>query len=98
MNAKDWIRRIKELEGIECLDLVDDDGELVVEESAEWISEGKYETGSLILHVKGTELYFCVSNGRSGSYYTDWYYNEDPDVVQVQPKETTVTRWVPVNA
>ena len=65
-------------------------------ELGEWIDDGKYSHCSDI-YQDDVGNHFEINNSRSGSYHTDYYYNE-PDVYQVIPKVETITRvkWVMV--
>lgn len=65
---------------------------LEVVEEGDWIQEGKYQYQSTI--VKDDEgNHFEISNNRSGSYHTDWYYG-DANVCQVKPVVETYTKVV----
>jgi hypothetical protein len=45
--------------------------------------------------------FFRGSEGRSGSYHTDWYYDSEYDknveLTEVEQKEIKITRWVTVD-
>jgi hypothetical protein len=86
---------IKELESI-VEEVGFDLGELeeveLIEEG-EWVSEGKYENCESIIKYK--DKFFCMIQQRSGSYYTDYYYN-DPFFYEVEPKVITKTIYVKV--
>lgn len=62
-------------------------------EEGSWEQDGKYQFCEAIF--KHEDEFYCVSQSRSGSYHSDWYYN-DPDVYEVTPKEIKTIKWVPV--
>jgi hypothetical protein len=79
----------------------DDYDELVymVEEEGQWISEGKYEYKDIIFSVLNLNKFYMLSISRSGSYFSDWYYdfedwNEEIECMEVISKEVTVTHWI----
>lgn len=45
------------------------------------------------IYSDGEGNHFVISNTRSGSYHTDWYYTA-PHIQQVEPKVETITRVV----
>ena len=61
-------------------------------EDGDWISDGKYEHHTIIVSYKNK--YFQIMESRSGSYWTDYDYN-DPEVCEVTPKKKIVeiTEW-----
>lgn len=69
---------------------------LVIEEG-DWISEHKYEYSSHILKHKPTDTHWMLGCSRSGSYYTDYYYDRT-EIQQVTPVQevVTVTKWMKV--
>lgn len=54
-------------------DDLDEDFELV--EETEWTQDYKYQSADAIFLHKPTGRHFEISNTRSGSYHTDWYYS-----------------------
>lgn len=60
-----------------------------------WTSEGKYEFCDKIFKDKNG-LYWRVSASRTGSYYTDYYQQVNLTIVQVEPKESIIIKWVEV--
>lgn len=70
--------------------------DVVLVEEDDWTQEHKYQYCSAVYKCPEGN-YFEVSNNRSGSYHTDWYYGE-PSVRQVTPVEKVVktTEWVTV--
>jgi len=68
--------------------------EQIVEEveSFTWEDDGKYSHGGSV--VKDDQgHHFMISQSRSGSHHSDYYYTE-PFVSQVEPKVETITRVV----
>lgn len=70
----------------------DDIKGLIRVEKGEWIDEGKYSYCSDIYSTEDGN-HFKIDNSRSGSYHTDYYYNE-PNVYQVKPVVKTITKIV----
>jgi len=60
-------------------------------DEGDWTDEGKYQNCEMIVEKNGQ--YFAIALGRSGSYYTDWYYDE-PECYPVERKEITTVKWV----
>jgi hypothetical protein len=76
------------------LELFEGDAEeLAVVERGEWTQDHKYQNRETVCGYGGKFYSFCES--RSGSYHTDWYYN-DTEVYEVQPVKKIVetTEWV----
>lgn len=68
-----------------------------IKEEGEWIDDGKYSFRESVLFNELTGKYYSVSQSRSGSYYTDYYYDDHTDITdddEVEQKEFTVIRWV----
>lgn len=61
--------------------------EYVIEEG-DWISEGKWESNRSI--IKFEDKFYCLDRSRSGSYYSDYYY-EPARIFEVERKEEVVT-------
>jgi len=61
-----------------------------------WISEGKYDLIEVVIEVTGSNEYgieegfYRCTNARSGSYFTDYHY-EDWQVEKVEPYTETIT-------
>jgi hypothetical protein len=91
------IELIKELESFDFgadsyFDIEDIEDTEIIEEG-DFVSEGKYEVCETVFKYKG-EL-FSVVQSRSGSYYTDYYY-DTPSFYAVEPKVITKTVYVRV--
>lgn len=65
-----------------------DDGNLFGFEEGDWDDQGKYQHSTATVTINGLEYYWSVS--RSGSYYSDYYYSNDPDVRVFDPLEAKV--------
>lgn len=65
----------------------------VIVEQGDWISEGKYENRAAVYKHQETGRFFEVRDSRSGSYYSDYYWN-DPEAVEVIAQQVTVTQYV----
>ena len=63
-----------------------------VVEEGDWVVEHKYEICDIYLKHKHTEDHFCITLRRSGSYFSDYYY-DDAEFSKVKPLyETKVVR------
>lgn len=71
--------------------------EFTVVEEGDWTQEHKYQSAEHIIKHKLSGRHFCVSQSRSGSYHSDWYYGEsDLSEVKQVTETITVTKWVSV--
>lgn len=68
-----------------------DDLELV--EESDWTSEGKYEYSETVYRHTPTGRFVCIGRSRSGSYFSDYEY-DDPSISDVVPEVVTITRYV----
>ena len=66
-----------------------------VVEEGDWVVEHKYEICDIYVKHKHTEDYFCITLCRSGSYFSDYNY-DDAEFSKVKPLyETKVVRtWI----
>lgn len=87
MMSKELIEEVESLLEEYGFDLEEAEEVEIIEEG-DWVSEGKYEVCESILKYK--EKLFCMVQSRSGSYYTDYYYNE-PHFYEVIPKVISKT-------
>ena len=69
----------------------DEDPELTIIERGDWIENGKYSFRTS--YVKIEDKYYEIEECRSGSYFTDYHY-DDPEVYEVTPKEVVITKTV----
>lgn len=60
----------------------------IIEED-DWTQDGKYQFANTVVQTPDGK-YWSIRQSRSGSYHTDWYYN-DPDVIEVTPHLETIT-------
>lgn len=68
--------------------------DLEVIEEGDWeINFKDYQDKSTYVRHVPTGRFFCINEHRSGSYYSDYYYDA-PDAVEVVQKEVTITQWV----
>jgi hypothetical protein len=56
----------------------------------DWINEHKYQYQETIISYQN-KLY-CICQSRSGSYWSDYEYN-DPEAYEVEPHEVTVIEY-----
>lgn len=95
-----WLKEIMAIDGeaVEELDVVFE---------TEWEQDGKYQFKRTVVKLTDAAEfdpeqwpveatmepgYYLIHDSRSGSYYSDWEYN-DPDISKVEPYEVTVTKW-----
>lgn len=57
----------------------------------EWVQDYKYQLRDDVYKYKDT--FIQVSQRRSGSYHTDWYYS-DPDFFEVRSEEIVIKKTV----
>ena len=69
--------------------------EITLAESGDWVDDGKYSFRSDIYYHKNTNSYWDVTQSRSGSYFSDYYYDK-PNLYRVEPKEVKTIQWVVV--
>lgn len=78
----------------DILKLFDDEDEsLETVVNGDWEVEHKYEHRTDIVRHLPTGRYFAIDKSRSGSYWSDYHYDE-PEAREVEPKQVTVTQWV----
>ncbi|WVX92104.1 hypothetical protein [Aeromonas phage phiA014S] len=65
-------------------------------EEGSWEQEHKSQYAQHIIKHNATGRHFCLNQGRSGSYHSEWYYSETCISEVKQVTETVVvTKWVP---
>jgi len=69
----------------------DEDPELTIINEGSWIDDGKYSFRTS--YVKIEDKYYEIEQRRSGSYYTDYYY-DDPEVYEVIPEKVVITKTI----
>lgn len=66
-------------------------------EEEDFVQDGKYQHRQVVYYSKKHDVHVAVNETRSGSYHSDWYYQE-PDVALVEKRERvvtkTITEWV----
>jgi hypothetical protein len=67
----------------------EEDESIEIVEDGEWTENGKYSYKDTI--VKYQDTYYQISESRSGSYFTDYHYN-DPDIYQVARREEPIIK------
>lgn len=89
------LESLRDSEGHICTHDLPEDFNLV--EEGDWTQEHKFQHAEHILVHVASGRHFCLNQGRSGSYHSDWYY-DSTDLCEVkQVTETVVvTKWVPV--
>lgn len=71
--------------------------EFTIVEEGDWTQEHKYQYAEHIIKHEPSGRHFCISQSRSGSYHSDWYYGEsDLSEVKQVTETITVTKWVAV--
>ncbi|WKV23422.1 hypothetical protein SEA1_gp0074 [Salmonella phage SEA1] len=71
----------------------DDSEYLEKVEAEDWVQGHKYQYRQVVYYSKKHDVHVAVNETRSGSYHSDWYYNE-PDVSLVEKQERVVTRTI----
>jgi len=71
-------------EEVEGFDIVEDSG---------WQDEGKYAYREVVLFNPPTGVYIRVTQGRDGTYYTDYNYY-DPEFEEVIPKTVEIIKYI----
>lgn len=56
--------------------------------SGPWTNDGKYEHKEDIYQRIEDDKLFAYFGSRSGSYHSDYYYEEPSELVEVEPVET----------
>lgn len=62
-------------------------------EEGDWVSSGKYEEKECIIQDIKTGKYYKIFADRTGSYYSDYYYNYYSEAVEVEQVEKVVICW-----
>lgn len=73
-------------------------GEYNVIEQGEWIDDGKYSYSYIIVSpITNPDIYYIIYKSRSGSYYTDYYYDiedmKELELFQVKRVEKIIYDW-----
>lgn len=67
-----------------------------VVEEGDWSQNNKYQLKDWIFEYEGK--FYQLTESRSGSPFTDWYYDSDDwgsqvEVEEVEPVEVKITKW-----
>lgn len=80
-----------------------DTGKYKIIKKDDWVDDGKYSFCGVVFQVLETGKYYQQSYSRSGSYFTDYYYDyedwpSEVELDEVEPVEETIVKvtWVPV--
>lgn len=90
MSNKIFIENTEDLIGL--IGGYDTEGYKVIEEG-DWVSSGKYEEKECIIQDINTGKYYRIFADRTGSYYSDYYYNYYSEAVEVEQIEKVITCW-----
>jgi hypothetical protein len=83
--------KVKELFDADGIDGFGHDADSEVIDEGDWTDEGKYSFNSSV--VRYLDKFYIINQSRSGSYYSDYYYN-DPEIYEVSRSEKTVVQVV----
>ena len=84
---------------LEAGDVLNENDEIVYQliEEGEWTQDHKYQFCDIIFEEVSTGKTYQFTISRSGSPFTDWYYDWDYtkeyDCVEVVKKEVKITSW-----
>lgn len=81
------------------LDITNDDHDetrFKIIEEGDWISDHKYQFKDIIFQYE--DKFYCLSESRTGSYHTDYYYEsedwpEQVEVPEVEKVEVVKYEW-----
>jgi hypothetical protein len=90
MSNKIFIENTEDLIGL--IGGYDTEDYKVIEEG-DWVSSGKYEEKECIIQDINTGKYYRIFADRTGSYYSDYYYNYYSEAVEVEQIEKVITCW-----
>ena len=92
------IRDIIGSDDMEYIGNVEVDGEtyeLDIEMDGDWDDQGKYQYREVVVKVEGTDILLSQCATRSGSYFSDYYYEYDrPELVKKVEKTVRVVNYV----
>ena len=69
-------------------------------EEGDWIDDGKYSFQEIVFSMD--DKFYEISNSRSGSYFSDYYYDweewdDEVEVSEVRKIEVIKTKWISVD-
>lgn len=67
--------------------------DFIIIDAGEWVSDGKYDGRTTIVQRLSDKTFWSVNSSRSGSYYSDYDYYYDTELLQVAPVEKTITAY-----
>lgn len=87
----------EELKEIYWLDVGETEKSITIVEKGDWIADNKYEWQRIIF--KKNDKFWSLHHNRSGSPFTDWYYeiregNHDGECFEVEQVEVKIKKWV----
>ena len=68
----------------------DEHQDLNVIEEGEWEQDHKTQSRETVFRHIPNGRFVSIIENRSGSYHTDWYY-DDPEIYEVAPETKTIT-------
>jgi len=72
---------------------IDESSGFVAIEKGDWVVDYKYETCTHIFQRLSDGKYFALDRRRSGSYYSDYYYEDPEDLYEVEKQEVIKYEW-----
>lgn len=80
-----------------------DGGKFVKVEEGEWKDDGKYQSCKIIFKDTTTDKHYSYWVSRSGSYFSEWYYDQfdynldgKEEVSEVKLQEVIIKKWMPI--
>ena len=87
------LETLRDSDGHICIHDLPNEFRLV--EEGDWTQEHKYQGAQHIVQHVASGQYFGISQSRSGSHFSDWYYDASEIYGVHQVTETVVvTKWV----
>lgn len=71
----------------------EEEDDFVLVEKGSWVSDGKYDYCTNIFQRKSDGKYFSQDLTRSGSYFSDYHYEDPEDLYEVERKEVVKIEW-----
>lgn len=66
-------------------------GTISLVELGDWEDDGKYQYQEKIVRIK--DEFYSWTITRSGSYFTEYYYERPTEIYRVEEKTKTITYW-----
>jgi hypothetical protein len=67
----------------------EEDPKVTIVEDGDWLDEGK--RSFRYSYIRIADKFYQIEECRSGSYFTDYYY-DDPEIYEVTPRTETVIK------